>query len=1661
MVVGVLAILKAGAGYVPLDPAYPAERLAYMLADSAPALLLTEAALQARLPAPALPRVRIDADWPAIALRDDANPDPAALGLEPRHLAYVIYTSGSTGMPKGVMVEHANLSRLFAATHPRFGFDASDVWTLFHSIAFDFSVWELWGALAYGGRLVLVSALCARAPQDFYALLCDEGVTVLNQTPSAFRQLIAAQAETTRPHVLRHVIFGGEALDLRTLQPWAARNDPSRTRLINMYGITEITVHATLRQIGQADIDAALGSLIGKPIADLRSYLLDARGQPVPIGVIGELYIGGAGVARGYLNRPELTAERFLADPFSPLPQARMYKSGDLGRYLPDGSLEYLGRNDFQVKIRGFRIELGEIEARLAACAGVRDAIVIARQDAPGEQRLVAYVIAHDGAELDAGALRAELAATLADYMLPSAFVRMPRFPLNASGKLDRHALPAPDQGDVAARAFAAPVGPLETALAAIWQELLGLAQVGRDDHFFELGGHSLMVITLIERLRQQGISADVRTVFGAPVLHAMAASMAGERQSPALPVPPNLIPSDCRAIDPGMLPLVTLSQAEIDRIVRAVPQGAANIQDIYRLAPLQEGILFHHLLESEGDAYLMRSIFMFDSRARLDRFLAALQSVIDRHDILRSSMHWEGLSEPVQVVQRHAPLPIHTLTLDAEGSALEQLRTHTDPRRLRLDLRRAPLLAAFVAHDGASDEWMLALLDHHMVSDNTTLALIIAEIQQLLSGGEDQLPPALPYRNFIAQARAVSVAEHEAYFRRQLGDIDTPTAPFGLLNVQDNGSATEEARLTLERPLASAVRDAARQHGVTAAVLFHAAWAQVLAQCCGRDDVVFGTVLSGRLQGSDGAGQVLGMFINTLPIRISLGALGVGQVVRETYQRLGELLSHEQASLALAQRCSGVAAPMPLFTSILNYRHNKVAAAAQDDTADKLAWEGMRGIVAVERTNYPVSVSVDDLGTGFSLTAQCASGIDPARIVAYLQHAIGELVHALMRRPGQAVNALSILPPAEQQQLLLGFNDARCAAPSEQLIHHLFEAQCAARPDAIALIHGDRQMTYLQLNQRANQVAHQLLALGVSADRRVAICADRSAEMIIAMLAVLKAGGAYVPLDPAYPAERLAFMLDDSAPVAILAQAQYQSRLPAATLPLVLLDAPCPMLDAQPDGNPDRSAQGLNSASLAYVIYTSGSTGTPKGVMVEHRNVVHLVRDNPYVRVTPDACIAHCANPAFDASTWEIWAGLLHGARLLVIDQATLLDPVACSSLCESANVTILHLTAGLFNQYAALFAPLIARLDYLMFGGEQADFRAVARVFQDCAPRHMVHCYGPTETTTFATTHEIRDIAPGAYRLPIGRPIANTQVYILDANRQPVPLGVEGELYIGGNGVARGYLNQAELTAERFVTVGFDTAGFDTAGFDTVGATRMYKTGDLGRYLPDGNIEYLGRNDFQFKIRGFRIEPAEIEARLAACTGVREALVIAREAGPGDKRLVAYLVAEPGAAPSAAALRAELATVLADYMLPSAFVTLDSFPLTPNGKVDRRALPAPDQAAGAASAYRAPAGPTETALATLWQEMLGLPRVGRDDNFFALGGHSLMVITLIEQLRRQGMHTDVRTLFTAPTLAELATRIEQRQQDPAHDFVVPPNLIPNQAEPTLTEESVEEFRV
>jgi amino acid adenylation domain-containing protein len=1589
MVVGLLAILKAGGAYVPLDPNYPAERLEHMVRDSGITLFLTDGATPASDGVTALPLDTLD-------LRTEPDHDPV-VPLHGQQLAYVIYTSGSTGRPKGIGITHAALAEHSQVAVGYFALTPADRMLQFSTINFDGFVEQLFPPLVAGAAVVL------RGPElwdseTFHRELIQRRISIAD-LPTAYWHLLAqdyARQGRRDPGALRQVQATGEAMPPEGVKAWRDAG-LAQVKLLNTYGPTETVVTATAQDCGpyvRGERELPAQMPIGHALAGRQAWVLDAGLNPVPPGVAGELYIGGALLARGYHGRAGLSAERFVADPFGD-PGGRLYRTGDVARWNAEGQLEYLGRADHQVKVRGFRIELGEIEAQLLAQPGVREAVVVAHEG-QGGTRLVGYVA---GAKLDAGGLKAALVQALPDYMVPSALVVLDALPKNANGKIDRHALPAAQLNDE--RAYEAPQGETEQAIAGIWADVLGVPRVGRHDNFFELGGHSLLALSLLERLRAQGMAVPVRNLFQHPELAAFAHSLSqpGTRE---VAVPPNGIPTGCEAIEPAMLTLVELDAAEIACIVEAVPGGAANIQDIYPLAPLQEGILFHHVLQAGGDAYLTPHLLRFPSRARLERFIDSVNQVIARHDILRTAVWWEGLREPVQVVARHAPLHLQWLPEGDPGEdTAQRLWDAARPGRHRMDVRRAPMLEAVAAHDAARDEWLLMLASHHLVDDHTTLDLIVQEIALIEQGRADELPIPVPFRRFVAQARlGMSAAEHEAFFKSMLGDVEEPTAPFGLLDVQGDGRAIEEARMPLATELSALLRRQAQRHGVSAATLFHLAWALVLAQATGQDDVVFGTVLFGRMQGGEGAERGLGLFINTLPIRVRLGVRSVGACLRETQQALAGLLQHEHASLALAQQSSALAAGVPLFSSLLNYRYGRPA-----EEGSTLPLPDVELLCSEERTNYPLMLSVDDLGEGYTLVAHAVPSAGAARLCEWMQAALRGVVQALVAESDRPACDLPLLS-AEQAQQAMGWGVAARRYPDTEPVHRMIERQVQLTPNATALVFGDAVLTYGDLNRRANRLAHRLIALGVGPDVRVGMAVERSIASVVGLLAILKAGGAYLPLDPDHPADRLAGMVREGGIHLLLTQSGLRGRVPAAeTLPVLELDR----LDLR--GEPAHDPQvPMHGQHLAYVLYTSGSTGRPKGVAMPHSVVSQLITWQ-LDRLPGAHRTLLFASPCFDVAFQEVASGLASGGALVQTREEDRRDFPLLLQQVEQHGVERVFLpfaVLALFAESALSLDIRLPRLRQVITAGEQLKLtpplrRWLAREGQ-C---RLVNQYGPTES------HVVSDflVAPDAKTElpPIGSPASNAHLRVLDRHLQPVPAGVPGELYIGSTVLARGYLHRPALTAERFVADPFDAHG-----------ARLYRTGDRVRWNDAGQLEYLGRIDHQVKVRGFRVELGEIEAQLLAQPEVREAVVVAQP-GSGGVRLVAYVSPQSGQSVDAAVLRERLGRSLPEYMVPSTVMALTSLPLNPNGKVDRKALPEPEPAA--MREYEAPQGVIEEALAAVWADVLGMERVGRQDSFFELGGHSLAVMELAALMRqRHGIELPLRAVFDTPTLAHLA---------------------------------------
>ena len=1593
MLVGLLAILKAGGAYLPLDPAAPEERLAHILDDSGVRLLLTQGHLLERLPRQAGVEVlAID----GLVLDGYAESDPLPT-LSADNLAYVIYTSGSTGKPKGTLLTHRNALRLFSATEAWFGFDERDVWTLFHSYAFDFSVWEIFGALLYGGRLVIVPQWVSRSPEDFYRLLCREGVTVLNQTPSAFKQLMAVACSAdmaTQQPALRYVIFGGEALDLQSLRPWFQRFGDRQPQLVNMYGITETTVHVTYRPVSEADLKGGLVSPIGGTIPDLSWYILDRDLNPVPRGAVGELYIGRAGLARGYLRRPGLSATRFVPNPFPGGAGERLYRTGDLARFQADGNIEYIGRIDHQVKVRGFRIELGEIEAALAGLAGVRDAVVLAH-DGVGGTQLVGYVVADsaEDAERLRESLRESLKRHLPDYMVPAHLMLLERMPLTVNGKLDRQALPQPD-ASLSQQAYRAPGSELEQRIAAIWSEILGVERVGLDDNFFELGGHSLLATRVISRVRQeQQLDASLKALFERPVLEAFAQGL--ERTTDAV----------------STIPL-------------------ADRQQPLALSFAQERQWFLWQLEPESAAYHIPSALRLRGRLDVDALQRSFDSLVARHETLRTRFRLEG-GRSYQQVQPAVSVSIEREQFGEEGLIERIQAIVVQP----FDLERGPLLRVNLLQL-AEDDHVLVLVQHHIVSDGWSMQVMVEELVQLYaaySQGLDVVLPALPiqYADYALWQRSwMEAGEKErqlAYWTGLLGgEQPVLELPFDRPRPVRQSHRGAQFILELDIDLSQALRRVAQQEGATAFALLLASFQALLYRYSGQADIRVGVPIANRNRVE--TERLIGFFVNTQVLKADLdGRMGFDELLAQARQRALEAQAHQDLpfeQLVEALQPERNASHNPLFQVLFNHqseiRSVTPEVQLEDLRLEGLAWDG-------QTAQFDLTLDIQEDENGIWASFDYATDLFDASTVERLAGHWRNLLRGIVANPRQRLGELPLLDAPERRQTLSEWNPAQRECAVQGTLQQRFEEQARQRPQAVALILDEQRLSYGELNARANRLAHCLIARGVGADVPVGLALERSLDMLVGLLAILKAGGAYLPLDPAAPEERLAHILDDSGVRLLLTQGHLLERLPRqAGVEVLAIDGL--VLDGYAESDPLPT---LSADNLAYVIYTSGSTGKPKGTLLTHRNALRLFSaTEAWFGFDERDVWTLFHSYAFDFSVWEIFGALLYGGRLVIVPQWVSRSPEDFYRLLCREGVTVLNQTPSAFKQLMAVacsadMATQQPALRYVIFGGEALDLQSLRPWFQRFGDRQpqLVNMYGITETTVHVTYRPVSEAdLKGGLVSPIGGTIPDLSWYILDRDLNPVPRGAVGELYIGRAGLARGYLRRPGLSATRFVPNPFPGGAGE----------RLYRTGDLARFQADGNIEYIGRIDHQVKVRGFRIELGEIEAALAGLAGVRDAVVLAHD-GVGGTQLVGYVVADSAedAERLRESLRESLKRHLPDYMVPAHLMLLERMPLTVNGKLDRQALPQPD-ASLSQQAYRAPGSELEQRIAAIWSEILGVERVGLDDNFFELGGHSLLLLMLKERIGDTCQATlSISQLMTHASVAEQAACIEGQARE------------------------------
>jgi len=1591
-VVAVLGVLKAGGGYVPLDPSYPRERLAFVLEDASPPVLLTQERLLGVLPEHGAHVVCLDRDRARLDAESDARPEA---GAGPESLAYVIYTSGSTGRPKGVLVTHANVARLFTSTDAWFGFGAGDVWTFFHSYAFDFSVWEIWGALLYGGRLVVVPHAVSRSPEDFHTLLVREGVTVLSQTPSAFRPLVQADERAGgRGLALRYVVFGGEALEPRSLRGWVARHGVESPRLVNMYGITETTVHVTYHVLDRRDVEEGTGSVVGVPIPDLRVHLRDLHGRPAPVGVPGEIWVGGAGVARGYLNRPELTAERFVRDPAGT--GEVLYRSGDLARRREDGALEYLGRMDQQVKLRGFRIELGEIEAALRADPRVRDAAVVVREDRAGERRLAGYVVAVEGAEPEAAELRARLRDRLPEYMVPGALVFLDALPLTRNGKLDARALPAPDAGGLA-DGYVAPRTPLEAALAGIWAELLEVERVGVEDNFFDLGGHSLLAIQVMTRVREAcGAELPLRALFDLPTVAKLAERVQAEARD------------DGRA-----RPL-----ARVPRDGRPFPVSFA-----------QRRLWLVDQMEPGTPAYNVPAALRLRGRLEVRALERSLEALVRRHESLRTVFAAGPDGEPAQVIREAEPRALPVVDLGAlpdgaRGRATERLAGEEALRSF--DLAAGPLMRATLLRLGDGEHVLLFTL-HHIVSDGWSTEVLVREASALyadLAAGREPSLPELPvqYADFAVWQRETLAGEEEArqvaYWRSRLEGapplLEIPTDRPRPAAVSPRAG---NVPVTLPAAAAAGLRKLAREEDASPFIVLLSAFQALLSRHAGQDDVLVGIPSAGRgrleLEG------LIGFFVNALVIRADLSGDPPFRVLaRRVRERVLEAQAHRDLPFERLVEALGVERT-PGHSPVFQVNFALQAASRATLSLGGLEVESLDA----ERSQVKFDLNfmlAEDGDRVEGTLAYRADLFDRATVEALAERFV-RVAEAVAADPELHLSGLPLLSGEERRAVLETYNDTAAPFP-EGCVHERFERVADETPDAVAVESAAGTLTYGELEMRANRLANHLRRLGAGPESRVAVLVERSPELVVAVLGVLKAGAAYVPVDPADPAERVLAVLKDSGAAVLLTGERIADALPAsAGVPVVRLDADGPEIGREPA---DRPRSGVGPGNLAYVIYTSGSTGAPKGVLVEHRGLSnYLAWFCREVLGDRAPALPLVSRLSFDAHVRQLYPPLLLGRAVWVLPAETVGDPAALlRALGSKERVAfggVPALWGAVLDAAAAGEAPLPAGLEAVLLGGEALPPSLVERTLSAFPGVRVFNHYGPTEATVNTSVARVHAGEAG-----IGRPVANARVYLLDRHLQPVPPGAVGELYVGGTGVGRGYLLRPDLTAERYLP---DPFGAEPGA-------RMYRSGDRARWRADGTLDYAGRVDFQVKVRGFRIEPGEVEAALAAHPSVRDAVVVAVGDGAGGKRLVGYALAGEGGAPSRAELRAWLDERLPAYMVPSALVVLDAWPTTANGKVDRAALPAPDAAGD--DGYEAPRTETEAAVAAVWADVLRLERVGVRDDFFALGGHSLLATQVMSRVRAEfRVELPLRLLFETPTVAALAEAVEERLMEAAGD--------------------------
>lgn len=1621
LVVGLLGILKAGGGYVPLDTTCPPDRLKAMIEETNPTVLITGSSLVEQLPTELPPVFNLDTDWPSLASEKSTNP---VSGAGSANLAYAIFTSGSTGRPKGVLIEHRHLVNYVNGIVERLSLPSGLRYGMVSSFSTDLGHTVLFPSLVTGGALHVISRERGTNPKALASYFRSKTIDVVKIVPSHLEMLLQSvspgQAADLIPR--RVLVLGGESSDWRMLE--RIRKMVPECRIFNHYGPTETTVGVLAHEIGQPHPAHHQTTVpLGRPLPNARVYVVDSQMSQVGVGVPGELLIGGAGVARGYLNRPDETSARFVADPFGCGPEARCYKTGDRGKWLPDGTIEFLGRVDNQVKIRGYRIELGEIEKVLATCSGVRQAVVLANDAATGGKCLAAYLVVDGNFHPAARQLRRFMEEKLPDHMIPSRFLMVSAFPLTPGGKVNRKALERLEgvELEVVEAGYAAPRNEPERVLVEIWQTALRREQVGIHDNFFHLGGHSILAVAICSKVKQLlDLEIPLRWIFDHPTIESLSERIESLRCG-----------GDLKGSE---------------------PTRKADRRGPFPMSFAQQGMWLVQQMLPDPAAYNVPKVVRLSGRVNREGVRASLRVILERHEVLRAALVIQGEDLVQQVADaKDFPLPwrevdLRSTAVPERASAWQQVLE--EEARRAFDLSEAPLWRILWIQL-AEDDQVLAFTFHHSIMDEWSVRLLFQELSCLYHAGGNEESAGLPelpmqYADFaIWQRERLTVKEMEAqrdFWSEQLRelppDLDLRCGIRKPLHRSGRG-AIQSFRLAGE--VAARLNVLSREENATSFMTALAAYQVWLYRFTGQDDLVVATPITGRERRE--FQNLIGFFLNTLPIRCRVkGHEGFEEILRQVRQTVLDAFDHarlpfeEMVELAVKER---EAHSQPLHQVMFVFVEQVLPQLILDQAKGHLV--PMHNHTS--KCDLIFSVMASERGWDCQLEYACDifTEEEAGRMAGHLK----ELLEAIAEAPRKPIDQLRLMPESERHRLLVEWNQTGGNYPRDKCAHQIFEEQVNRAPEAVALQSGDVCLSYQEVNVRANRLAHHLRSLGVAPDVLVGLCTERSVEMIIALLGILKAGGAYVPLDPKLPMERLRVLLQDTNASLILCQRLWRDRIVSLAgessqggQVLGLED-----LLERLEGSDSSDLPCTNKpGDLGYVMFTSGTTGKPKGVMVPHRGIVRLVVDPDYVELGPADVLLQFAPISFDASTFEIWGSLLNGAKL-VLPSSESFDLDELGSAITGHGVTTLWLTAALFHQMVELQPAALAGVRQLLAGGDVLSPARVRDYLEMPGHGRLINGYGPTENTTFTCCGVFDEASQVGASVPIGRPIAGTTVYILDKQGEPVPPGVAGELHAGGDGLARGYLNAPELTQEKFVADPFSTDS----------QARLYKTGDLARWRPDGTIEFLGRFDHQVKIRGYRIELGEIEHALRGCPGVTDAVVVVSEAESGDKQLFAYLVDTSSPQADPASLRARLCSTLPEYMLPNAFVWLDQLPLTPNGKVDRNKLPAPDQS------YPKDAQPSDQAsslleleLIRIWERLFHRSGIGRNDNFFDLGGHSLQAARLAVEIEKLlDRKIPIATLFQSPTIASFARRLSDDNWAPAWSSLVP--LQPSGSKPPL----------